>query len=118
MPAQASWTGSQTRHLPTSSLAQPASFETYRVEALLGSTSGSASRRSRQMFKRLPAAATHNSRSNRHTHRCTSRRLAMAASTAFESGLTTERSAFPCQPATGVHWFWIGTHGEYDKLVG
>ena len=18
----------------------------------------------------------------------------------------------------GVHWFWIGTHGEYDKLVG
>lgn len=19
---------------------------------------------------------------------------------------------------TGVHWFWIGTHGEYDKLVG
>jgi hypothetical protein len=20
--------------------------------------------------------------------------------------------------ATGVHWFWIGTHGEYDKLVG
>lgn len=22
-------------------------------------------------------------------------------------------------PVTGgVHWFWIGTHGEYDKLVG
>ncbi len=20
--------------------------------------------------------------------------------------------------ADGVHWFWIGTHGEYDKLVG
>jgi hypothetical protein len=20
--------------------------------------------------------------------------------------------------AGGVHWFWIGTHGEYDKLVG
>lgn len=20
--------------------------------------------------------------------------------------------------AAGVHWFWIGTHGEYDKLVG
>ena len=18
----------------------------------------------------------------------------------------------------GVHWFWVGTHGEYDKLVG
>ena len=18
----------------------------------------------------------------------------------------------------GVHWFWIGTHGEYDKIVG
>lgn len=18
----------------------------------------------------------------------------------------------------GVHWFWIGTHGDYDKLVG
>jgi hypothetical protein len=18
----------------------------------------------------------------------------------------------------GVHWFWIGTHGEYDKLIG
>jgi len=18
----------------------------------------------------------------------------------------------------GVHWFWIGTHAEYDKLVG
>ena len=18
----------------------------------------------------------------------------------------------------GIHWFWIGTHGEYDKLVG
>jgi len=18
----------------------------------------------------------------------------------------------------GLHWFWIGTHGEYDKLVG
>ena len=18
----------------------------------------------------------------------------------------------------GVHWFWIGTHGEYDELVG
>lgn len=18
----------------------------------------------------------------------------------------------------GVHWFWLGTHGEYDKLVG
>jgi hypothetical protein len=18
----------------------------------------------------------------------------------------------------GVHWFWIGAHGEYDKLVG
>ena len=18
----------------------------------------------------------------------------------------------------GVHWFWIGTYGEYDKLVG
>ena len=22
-------------------------------------------------------------------------------------------------PVTGgVHWFWIGTHGDYDKLVG
>jgi hypothetical protein len=22
-------------------------------------------------------------------------------------------------PVTGgVHWFWIGTHAEYDKLVG
>ena len=20
--------------------------------------------------------------------------------------------------ASGIHWFWIGTHGEYDKLVG
>ena len=20
--------------------------------------------------------------------------------------------------AGGVHWFWIGTHGEYDKIVG
>ena len=20
--------------------------------------------------------------------------------------------------ADGVHWFWIGTHAEYDKLVG
>ena len=20
--------------------------------------------------------------------------------------------------AGGVHWFWIGTHGEYDKLIG
>ena len=20
--------------------------------------------------------------------------------------------------ADGVHWFWIGTHGDYDKLVG
>lgn len=20
--------------------------------------------------------------------------------------------------AMGVHWFWIGTHAEYDKLVG
>jgi hypothetical protein len=20
--------------------------------------------------------------------------------------------------ATGVHWFWIGTHAEYDKLLG
>lgn len=20
--------------------------------------------------------------------------------------------------AGGVHWFWIGTHGDYDKLVG
>lgn len=20
--------------------------------------------------------------------------------------------------AGGVHWFWIGTHGEYDKVVG
>lgn len=20
--------------------------------------------------------------------------------------------------AGGVHWFWIGTHSEYDKLVG
>lgn len=20
--------------------------------------------------------------------------------------------------ADGVHWFWIGTHSEYDKLVG
>jgi len=19
--------------------------------------------------------------------------------------------------ASGVHWFWIGTHGEYDKLI-
>lgn len=19
---------------------------------------------------------------------------------------------------TGVHWFWIGTHAEYDKIVG
>ena len=19
---------------------------------------------------------------------------------------------------SGVHWFWIGTHGEYDKIVG
>jgi hypothetical protein len=19
---------------------------------------------------------------------------------------------------SGVHWFWIGTHGDYDKLVG
>jgi hypothetical protein len=19
--------------------------------------------------------------------------------------------------AGGVHWFWIGTHGEYDRLV-
>ncbi len=18
----------------------------------------------------------------------------------------------------GIHWFWIGTHGEYDKIVG
>jgi hypothetical protein len=18
----------------------------------------------------------------------------------------------------GVHWFWIGTHGEYDKIIG
>ena len=18
----------------------------------------------------------------------------------------------------GVHWFWVGTHGEYDQLVG
>jgi hypothetical protein len=18
----------------------------------------------------------------------------------------------------GVHWFWVGTHGEYDKIVG
>ncbi|OYT93491.1 MAG: hypothetical protein CFE43_04035 [Burkholderiales bacterium PBB3] len=18
----------------------------------------------------------------------------------------------------GVHWFWVGTHGEYDKLIG
>jgi hypothetical protein len=18
----------------------------------------------------------------------------------------------------GVHWFWIGTHGEYDKVIG
>ena len=23
------------------------------------------------------------------------------------------------QPVSGgVHWFWIGTHGEYDKIVG
>jgi hypothetical protein len=22
-------------------------------------------------------------------------------------------------PSTeGIHWFWIGTHGEYDKIVG
>jgi hypothetical protein len=20
--------------------------------------------------------------------------------------------------ADGVHWFWIGTHAEYDKLIG
>jgi hypothetical protein len=20
--------------------------------------------------------------------------------------------------AGGVHWFWIGAHGEYDKFVG
>jgi hypothetical protein len=20
--------------------------------------------------------------------------------------------------ANGIHWFWIGTHSEYDKLVG
>ena len=20
--------------------------------------------------------------------------------------------------AGGVHWFWVGTYGEYDKLVG
>jgi hypothetical protein len=20
--------------------------------------------------------------------------------------------------ADSVHWFWIGTHGQYDKLVG
>ena len=20
--------------------------------------------------------------------------------------------------AGGVHWFWIGTHGEYDKIAG
>jgi hypothetical protein len=20
--------------------------------------------------------------------------------------------------AGGVHWFWVGTHGDYDKLIG
>ena len=20
--------------------------------------------------------------------------------------------------AGGVHWFWIGTHGDYDKIIG
>lgn len=19
---------------------------------------------------------------------------------------------------SGVHWFWVGTHGDYDKLIG
>jgi hypothetical protein len=26
--------------------------------------------------------------------------------------------ALGLQVTNGVHWFWIGTHGEYDKLVG
>ena len=26
--------------------------------------------------------------------------------------------ALGVQVPGGIHWFWIGTHGEYDKLVG
>ncbi len=31
-------------------------------------------------------------------------------------GLYYRTLGFPS--SEGVHWFWIGTHGEYDKLVG
>ena len=26
--------------------------------------------------------------------------------------------ALGLQVPEGVHWFWIGTHGEYDKIAG
>ena len=36
--------------------------------------------------------------------------------TASESASTTAHLGLPVPG--GVHWFWVGTHGEYDKLVG
>jgi hypothetical protein len=33
----------------------------------------------------------------------------------FELVLAIAHSAFP--QATGILWFWVGTHAEYDNLI-
>ena len=39
----------------------------------------------------------------------------MASFTALASSLYYRALGLPVPG--GVHWFWIGTHGEYDKII-
>lgn len=95
----------------TTTLAQRKSFEAHRIQAVLA-VSGRLATRSgglaRRNFILLEQNAAHPS--------LQFKTVGSGKYCSVRVGLYYRALGLPVPD--GVHWFWIGTHGEYDKIVG
>ena len=108
-PAPASLTPSRMMHLPRTAPGFPATCEAFRFT---------------QILDRLPRSATSGAKAGRCQlrtskkaisviHRCNSRKSDV---TGPSIGLRYRALALDVDG--GYLWFWIGSHAEYDKLIG
>ena len=68
------------------------------------------------MFRNWPTKSSNCSKPSRATHRYDSRRLGVSGRAEWVSSI--ESLAWMRLTTGGIAWFWIGTHADYDKLLG